>query len=324
MSNNDIEFNLLKPRYDLTNFIGRFKYFLNVCNPTAILYTSKDIKNSQEAIEKYKKTGIMTGSSIDMWNYLNTVNATIHPATNTVTPLPFRVGAIPVINIPIVYLMFVVPSTNIFGTLALHGLNQSYNAACNYYNRAGVGAPISDMSKAYGLAVTSACTIAYSMGKLVEKIPKLQKYSLWIPILATAMASSSNIMFTRYDEITTGAEIVDNDGNKYGKSIIAGKRGVLQTALSRCVMVPAAVMLLPNAIINGLKKYKLMPKNSTLSIIVQISVIFSAFVAVLPATLAVFPQTIEFEPKELESQFHHLINKSTNQPIIKLYSQKGL
>lgn len=324
MVSSEIEFSLTKPRYDLTTYLGRFKYFLNVCNPLAVLYTTDDINTAQIAIDKYKTTGVLTGNSIEMWNKLSTVNATIHPATNTIIPIPFRVGAIPVVNIPIVYFMFVIPSTNVFGTLLMHGINQSYNAACNYFNRAGEGVPIADMSKAYGLAVTSACTIAYGMGKLVEKIPKLQKYSLWIPILATAMASSSNIMFTRSDELKVGADIVDKEGNKYGKSIIAGKTGVMQTAISRCVMVPAAVMLLPNAIINGIKKRNLMPKNPTMSLLVQLSVIFAAFVGVLPATLAIFPQTIEYNPKDLEIEFHSLINKTTNEPITKLYSQKGL
>lgn len=57
---------------------------------------------------------------------------------------------------------------------------------------------------------------------------------------------------------------------------------------------------------------------------VQLSVIFGCLAMALPATLAVFPQTAEFQAKDLEPQFHHLTNKTTNEPVVKLYANKGL
>ena len=51
----------------------------------------------------------------------------------------------------------------------------------------------------------------------------------------------------RYKEIQDGIEIRDIDGNKYGKSIKAGKMAIGQTVISR-VMVPFIVMFIPSFI----------------------------------------------------------------------------
>ena len=220
--------------------------------------------------------------------------------------------------------MLAIPSTNVFGTLFIHFVNQSYNAACNYFNRSGAGVPIESMGTAYGLAVGSACAIALGMGKIVEKVPSLKRFAVFIPVLSTAAASSSNLAFTRADEIKVGADLVDEDGNNYGKSVIAGKQGVMQTALSRCVMVPFAVVLLPYIVNQFLEKRKLMPKNKSLATAVQLGVIFACLQGALPATLAVFPQTAAFNVTDLEIPFQQLKHPETNQPIHTLYAQKGL
>ena len=324
MTSNSDEFSLTKPKFDLSTYSGRLQHFLRMTNPLACLNSTADIRAAEEAINQYRDNGTMSGSTDDMWRFQNVVNQAVHPATNSIVPTPFRMSGIPVFNIPIIYLQLITPSANVFGTLAMHVVNQAYNMACNYFNRSGVGVPIQAMGTAYALAVTSACSIAYGMGKLVEKVPKLRRFSIWIPIVATAMASSSNLALTRLDEIRSGSELVDSDGNNYGKSVIAGKRGVFQTAATRCLMIPCAVLLLPDMMMKALKKRALMPKSMPMATLVQCGIIFVCMAGALPATLAVFPQTIEYNVAMLEPQFQHLTHKTTGKPILKLYSQKGL
>lgn len=318
------EFSLTKPKFDLSTYTGRLQHFLRMTNPLACLNTTADIRAAEEAIKLFREKGTVTGSVADMWGYQNVVNQAVHPATGSIVPVPFRMSGIPVFNIPIIYLQLICPSSNVVGTLGMHVINQSYNMACNYFNRSGVGVPFQAMGTAYALAVTSACSIAYGMGKLVQKVPTLKRFSIWIPIVATAMASSSNLALTRFDEIKCGSELVDKEGNVYGKSVTAGKRGVLQTAATRCLMIPCAVLLLPDMMMKAMQKRNLMPKNMGLATLVQCGIIFVCMAGALPATLAVFPQTIEYDVGELEPQFQHLTHKITGQPLLKLYSQKGL
>eukprot|EP01034_Spumella_vulgaris_P024161 gene24161-30474_t len=114
-------------------------------------------------------------------------DAAIHPVTGEIIPKLFRVSAIAPVNIPLVFAMITCPAANIPGTLFLHWLNQSYNTACNYANRAGADQSIEQTAKAYGLAVTSACAFAYGLGKLAArgKGGFLTRFSVIIPCIAT-------------------------------------------------------------------------------------------------------------------------------------------
>lgn len=164
-------------------------------------------------------------------------------------------SAIAPVNIPIVWGMLACPPSNAGMTLFLHFINQSYNTGCNYFNRSGAEMSMKEIGTAYSLAVSSACTIAYGLGKLYERGPPvLKRFGVFIPLLATAAANVSNIALTRSSEITNGVPIVDSEGQVRGSSTTAGIYGVAQSAISRCVLVPASTLLLPTGIMAVLRK----------------------------------------------------------------------
>jgi len=318
------EFSLEKSPYDLTTFYGRLRHYMNVTDPSTLLYSDEKINESMNVLKKYKETGIMCGNVEDMWTYRKIVEATIHPVTSEIIPKPFRVSAIAPVNIPIVFGMLTCPSSNVIGTLGLHWINQSYNTACNYANRSGSSQSIESLAKAYVLAVGSACTFAYGLGKVVEKFPsKWKSLSLIVPCVATAAANISNISFTRLDEITNGAPVTDIEGVNRGLSKIAGTQAVMQSALTRCVLVPCACLMLPPALMSAIRYIRLMPSNPRGVMLLELSVIYLSLQAALPAALAVYPQNITLKCNELENQFHNL--KLSDGTIAKeLYSNKGL
>ncbi len=152
-------------------------------------------------------------SSAEYLHNKKLVDAAIHPASGEIIPKPFRVSAIAPVNIPIVYAMLSCPSTNVAGTLFLHWFNQSYNTACNYSNRSSLSLSTQQTAIAYTLAVSSACSFAYGLGKVVERGPTfLKRFNFFIPVMATAAANISNVAFTRSDELMTGAPVRDSDG----------------------------------------------------------------------------------------------------------------
>jgi hypothetical protein len=106
------------------------------------------------------------------------------------------------------------------GTLFLHWVNQSYNTACNYHNRSGAEQSTKQTLTAYVLAVSSACTLAYGLGKIYQRAPpSFRKYGIIIPCLATAAANVSNLTFTRISELTDGSPVSDNEGNVSTKTM---------------------------------------------------------------------------------------------------------
>lgn len=192
-----------------TTFFDRLKIYLHVTDPRTLIYSDERILEAKKQLDTNSSSLTFDEKRFNE----KLVSAAIHPVTGEVIPKIFRVSAIAPVNIPLVWAMLTCPATNVPGTLFLHWLNQSYNTACNYANRSGSDQSMEALMKAYGLAVTSACTIAYGLGKLVARGPKvLQRYTVIIPCVATAAANISNIAFTRMDEITNGVPVFDETG----------------------------------------------------------------------------------------------------------------
>lgn len=266
----------------MANFVERFKKYLEVTDPRTLIYSDDRVKQAQEELKN---------NIGDQEFNKKLVNAAVHPVTGEIIPRIFRVSAIAPFNIPLVFAMIACPASNVPGTLFLHWVNQSYNTACNYANRSGADQSTEALAKAYGLAVTSACTLAYGLGKVVERGPRwLKRMGILIPCLATAAANVSNIAFTRMDEISNGVNVVDDAGASYGLSSNAGFECVKQSALTRCVLVPVACLLIPPAAMGALGKMRLLPAGKGGRIAVELSLIFLALQGALPAALAVYPQ----------------------------------
>lgn len=288
-------------------------------DPTTLFYSSERILRAKEDMKK--KEGISTD---ELAFSSKLVSAAVHPVTGEVIPAPFRVSAIAPANIPIVFAMLTCPASNVPGTLFLHWLNQSYNTACNYANRSGSEQPLSSLIKAYVLAVTSACSLAYGLGKVVERGPAWVRSSgALIPCVATAAANISNIGFTRMDEITTGTKVFDSEGNEFGISSKAGLQCVGQTAVTRCVLVPCSCLLIPPVIMGRLGRMRLLPTSPRARMLVELAVIYLSLQLALPAALAVFPQTASFPVHSLEEKFHNLRRPDGSKVDI-LFANKGL
>jgi hypothetical protein len=65
---------------------------------------------------------------------------------------------------------------------------------------------------------------------------------------------------------------------------------VFQTALTRCVLVPCAVLLLPPVAMGAIGRAGLLPGSARLRVAVEIGIIVASLQTAMPAALAVFPQ----------------------------------
>jgi hypothetical protein len=299
-------------------FYERFLSMAEISHPRYMLATSSDIKEAQEALKD------PTISEAARKQHQLMVDATIHPASGEPINAFVRVASIAPVNIPLIFAMLKCPSSNVPGTLFLHWVNQTYNGYTNYEHRSGKEVDIEASLKAYGLAVVSACGLAYGLGKAAERAPpSVKKWGILIPCLATAAANVSNLAFTRMDEAITGATVKDGEGREHGKSRVAGMLGLAQSACTRAVMVPTACLLLPPAAEALAGRMRLLPKGNVGLTVFRLALIYVSLQGALPTALAVFPQTITLKADELEDKFKSLKDTHGN-PIETFYSNKGL
>ena len=134
--------------FDLTTFTGRFLFYLNMTDPRTLIHSESKVLQSKAFVDDFDASG---RAANDEYRYHKKIcDAAIHPVTGEVIPRLFRVSSIAPVNIPLVFLMITCPATNVPGTLFLHWLNQSYNTACNYANRAGADQSIEATAKVFG------------------------------------------------------------------------------------------------------------------------------------------------------------------------------
>lgn len=301
--------------------MGRFRHFLDVTDPRTLFVT--DLPKYQKLLADYKE-GVRAPETTDddLWYAKKVVDSVIHPVTGEVLPWPVRMSAIAPVNIPIVY--FMLTATSPTAQLFLQWLNQTYNSACNYYNRSGAEISMSALGEAYGLAVAASCGLAYGLGKAIQKAPpSIKRFGVLVPYLAVASANVSNVCFTRKAEITDGVPVVDEEGNVRGISKTAGLKGVVQSAGTRATLLPMACMLLPPVVMGGLNRMGLSKVGGKVRLGVELAVIYASLQLALPGAIAVFPQRTLYQPKDLEPEFHSL-KDSMGRPVTALYANKGL
>lgn len=106
--------------------------------------------------------------------------------------------------------------------------------------------------------------------------------------IATALAGASNLILMRYKEMNQGIEVFNEDGTiSYGKSKVAGRKAILESALSRFIL-PFPAIFLPaifNFILEGLG---LIPSGPIASKILECSIIAFSLTFALPLSIALF------------------------------------
>lgn len=151
--------------------------------------------------------------------------------------------------------------------------NSHHSRCVNYCNRAGGEVNVSELAASYCLAVAASCGLAVGLGRASKTVPMLKGLPpALVSYLAVAAAGCSNIAFSRQKELREGAPVTDEAGKVQGKSITAGRSVVLQTVLSRGIFIPMPVLILPHAIMQGLARVRMVPKNPRLKLGLEVRV----------------------------------------------------
>jgi len=315
-------FTLDKPLYRQDSYWGRVRHFMNVTDIRMCFVSKERITDSLKLMDQYREGKLPSNvTNSDLWKARKVVEATTLPITKERIFAPFRFSAFALMNIPI-SAGLLIPSPAIPVAVFWQWINQSYNVAVNYSNR-NPSNPLSfkQIGQAYGAAVISSCGLAVGLGEIVKRAKNLHPVvglgvRICVPFVAVASAGIVNVFLIRKNEIIDGVTMRDENGNEYGKSKIAGLRGLTECGLTRIVWnIP--LLIFPPIIMNQLVKIKKIgssPRNQFLSQLVLI--IFGLLVGV-PLSIGLFPQIRSIETKQLEPEFHNL-------PVKQLYWNKGL
>jgi len=323
----DPPIDLSKPRYDQSTFWGRYSHFKNVTDPRTLLTTSEQISEAKRIIALYKAKGIIPDDDTEkLWQAQKVIDTTLHPDTQEVIPMPFRVSAFVPANI-LICMGMLMPGAGIANQVFWQWINQTYNICLNHANR-NASNPITnqDLAINYAAAVSASCGVALGLGRAVEKLafrPGVKTtLAMLVPFFSVAIAGIVNVFMMRRNEVSHGINVKTEEGVVVGKSKKAGMSALAMVATSRVVTAIPVLTVVPFTV-NALLKTRFFKSRPSLVIPLNIGLIYLALETALPAAIALFPQNIRVAAKSLEPQFHDLVD-SNNQKLTHLYFNRGL
>ncbi|TKR57390.1 hypothetical protein L596_030866 [Steinernema carpocapsae] len=308
------KFRLNEPRFPQDTFLGRYLHYLDVIDPRTLVTSSKRLNECVNLLNKYKVEKLVA-TDRELWHAQKIKQAILHPDTQEKVLPPFRMSGFVPFGWITVYGMLL-PNPNWPTLLFWQWMNQSHNACVNYANRnASKAQDVSVYVKAYGAAVSAAVTISASLTYLIKRADHLPPTTRlivqrFVPLPATSLASTLNVLFMRSSEIQTGIEVYDDSGNVVGTSKVAAKKAVYETAATRAFL-PVPLLLAPPCIMPFLERTQFVQKSSSRQRLVTAVVCTISFALSLPVALALFPQQSSIETSKLETELQEKTKQKT-------------
>ena len=293
---------LLEPRYDQSTYTGRLQHFFDITNPLNLF-------NSQETLEKAKmkvldyenssKKGLITE---DLWTASKLYKSNFHPDTQELIFAPFRMSSFVLTNFPVI-LGMMMPNPSVKGIIFWQWLNQSVNVGFNYHNaNKSTILTTNEILTAYCAAVATSVGVALSLNAL-HKTGKLPaSLGKFVPFIAVATAGTANLCLMRQKEVQDGITVY-KDNKAIGKSQVAAKYAIGQTAFSRVIAAMPSMVIPP--IIMGYVHAKPMTTR-----LVHAGLIGTCMGIGLPLAISLFDQKASIKGSSLEPQFQ-LFDKLT-------------
>ncbi|CAD6198983.1 unnamed protein product [Caenorhabditis auriculariae] len=283
-----------QPRFPQETFLGRYLHYLDVIDPRTLFASDRKLQESVALLDAFNSGKPTNATNRELWEAQKLKQAVLHPDTGEKVLPPFRMsGFVPFGWITVTGMLLPNPS---WPTLLFwQWMNQSHNACVNYANRnATQPQPLSKYIGAYAVAVSAACTISGGLTYFIKKASSLPPTTRliiqrFVPLPATSLASSLNVVCMRANELKTGIEVYERNGTVVGVSKVAAKQAITDTTMVRAFL-PVPLLLIPPCIMPIFEKRRWVTSSPVRHLLVNAAVCTLSFAFSLPIALALFPQ----------------------------------
>lgn len=300
-TNINYDFDITKPRWDQSTFMGRLKHFLSITDPRLCVASKRDLEDAKLLVTDFQRGMIPQGTTIEqIWRAKHLYDSAYHPDSGQLMNVFGRMSFQMPGGMAITGLLLQFYKTP--GQVALmQWFNQSFNALVNYTNRnAASSISKEQMLIAYGTATSTAVAVAIGLNKLASKASRI--LARCVPFAAVAAANAVNIPMTRQSEIINGILVFDEDGMPLGYSRKCALKGISQVVTSRISMAAPGMILLP----------------------VQVFGVGASLLVMVPIACSLFPQKSSMAFKNLEHDLQLSILNTTGKKLDYVYFNKGL
>ncbi|KAK0183019.1 hypothetical protein PV327_001097 [Microctonus hyperodae] len=317
------QFDINKPRWDQSTYIGRAKHFFTLTNPLNIFASNDELERARDVISKYKSGESLENLKItedELWRNKYLYDSAYHPDTNEKMIVIGRMSAQVPMNMVITgCMMMFYKSTP--AVIFWQWCNQSFNAVVNYTNRSGANPiAIETLAQSYVGAVGGAVVTALSLNRLARHAPPLA--GRLVPLAAVAAANCVNIPLMRITELKNGIDLHNEEGKKVGASKKAAKEAISSVILSRVLMASPSMITVP-VLTNFIERRNLLSNARWAMAPLQLALCGVCLTFATPLCCALFAQRVSISIDNLEPEVkEEILNRDPTANIL-IYN-KGL
>ena len=302
----------LSSYYDMSSFGGRLRYNWALCNPLNLRWNRDAVQRARAVLSRHHAGVAVTSGELQ---HAQTVLAVSAPQ-GSLAPMPCRTAGWGLATVPVMW--FMVSSARYHPTSVLRivvgqWLNQTLNAVITYNNRPPAldggedGQADQRAAAAYLAACATAIPIAVGSALAAQRLALLRPFARFAPYPGVALANTVNTCLMRGDDLREGLPVYsaaatssrrargakmlaaagsgDGDERLVGRSRVAGRRAVADTALTRTLIPLANFVVVP--IIVGAAEIARGSRPRSLPL--QVGVTAAVLVGAIPLVSAVTP-----------------------------------
>lgn len=277
-------------RYDQETFIGRFAKYLDLVDPRTLMPETFFGMTPEQAVEAMDAHDNGSGrfDTQQMWMARKIRDTHVHPHTGEELDLPWRLGAVCAIGVPLTFGL--TTARKRFTVTLLHVATQTYLAAVAYHRCDAACRPSFEFA-AGGAAAASVVAVSTALA--------IGPARLASPLLSTLAGSLVSIGASRYERLTSGWPVTDEDGAAIGDSHRVAAFEMRAATLARVTML-SLPLTFPQLVMSQLDRLSLVKDNFELRIPLRSGLILLCFCVGLPLSFALFNNPRILDAAELE------------------------
>ncbi|XP_026212270.1 sideroflexin-4 isoform X2 [Anabas testudineus] len=294
--------NLLYWKSQGQSFISRLQIWVNLLDPTSLFCSDAQIQKARASLGSEGKSEKDAAA-------LTLSLSSVHADSGTVLPLIFRPPAFLPISAPLV-VASLLPHSSVKPAVFWQFLLQSYTAGFNCANRNSSAEQDKAARLKQFLLIAGTVSYATCAGALpqifisrlgVRSAPVLTFFRSILPIPLSAALALLSVYTLRNEELETGIQVFDSNGNPVGISKAAGHKAVKETALSRAALFGTTAAV-PNLLVLLLKRTKPFQRNPFLVAPFRHISVACVLGLMIPVSFSLFPQLGAIKKEKLEEE----------------------
>lgn len=315
----------LSSYYDMRNFGGRLQYNWALCNPLNLRWNRDAVQKARAVLGRHAAGAAVPSDELQRAQTVLAVSA----PQGSLAPMPCRTAGWGLATVPVMWFMISSARyhpSSVIRIVIGQWLNQTLNALITYNNRPpslGSGdAGQDDQRAAAAYLAACAAAIPIAVGSALAAQRFAPTFARFAPYPGVALANTVNTCLMRSEDWREGlpvysaaaanphrakraggakmlatADSGDGDERLVGRSLVAGRRAVAETALTRTLIPLANFVAVP--IIVGATEIARGPGRPR-SLALQLGVTAAVLVGAIPLASAVTPPIGTVDIDDLE------------------------